>query len=103
VEEQVKWLASMQMIDLRTILETIGFPNWKAVVERNGENQLEMALNVLIQAGMPKESAIQLRQVLLQPQGGPGDTSGGSVSPGTPRAAQGQQPPTSVNREGQAA
>ena len=97
-EEQVRWLASMNLLDLRTILETIGFPNWKQVAERNGENQLDMALNVLVQAGMPKDQAVMLRQMLLQPQGGPGDTGGGSVKPGVPRAAQGQTPPQSVGR-----
>jgi hypothetical protein len=32
-----------------------------------------MALQVLIEAGLPQEAAIQLKQVLMQPQGGPGD------------------------------
>ena len=89
VEEQIKWLASLRLINLRTILETINFPNWKAVVERNGENQLDMALNVLIEAGLSKDEAVQLKQFLMQPQGGPGDApQGKKPTPGKPKAAQ---------------
>lgn len=103
VEEQIKWLASLKMIDLRTILETLNFPNWKAIVERNGESQLDMALNVLVESGLPEESAMQLKQFLMQPQGGPGDTAGtgggANVKPGVPKGAQGEMPPASVNME----
>ena len=101
VEEQIKWLASLRLINLRTILETINFPNWKAVVERNGENQLDMALNVLIEAGLSKDEAVQLKQFLMQPQGGPGDApQGKKPAPGKPKAAQGQAPTSnSVARE----
>jgi hypothetical protein len=104
-EEQVRWLAGLRMIDLRTILETIGFPNWKTVVERNGENQLDMALQILIDAGLPKQEAISLKQWLMQPQGGPGDT-GKSESTGiinkpetTPRGFQGGAVPTQIKGE----
>lgn len=94
IEEQVKWLASLRLVDLRTVLETLNFPNWKAIVERNGESQLDMALSILIQAGLSKEEAATLKQWLMQPQGGPGDLEGGEgkPSPGTPTGAQGQQP-----------
>jgi len=99
IEEQVKWLASLRLIDLRTILETLNFPNWKRIVERNGESQLDMALNVLIQAGLGQEEAIQLKQWLMQPQGGPGDTGGGGAAqPGTPREQAPSHAPTSIER-----
>jgi len=104
IEEQIRWLAPR--LDLRTILETLGIPNWKNIVERNGETQLDMALNILIQAGMPKELALEIKQTLMQSQGGPGDVSGGgggnvvkapdTVSPGTPRALQGGKVPENV-------
>ncbi len=98
VEEHIKWLAGLRMLDLRTILETLNIPNWKAIVERNGETQLDMALNVLVQSGLPQEEAVGLKQFLMQPQGGPGDSvgqgapGGGTVKPaavGTPKGAQG--------------
>ena len=93
VEEQTKWLAELKMIDLRTILETINFPNWKNIVERNGEQQLDMAMSILIEAGMPEEEARQLKSILIQPQGGPGDTGGsGQAKVPPPKAAQGQKP-----------
>ena len=100
-EEQLKWLASIKMLDLRTILETLNFPNWKAIVERNGENQLDMALNLLVEAGLPQDEAMNLKQFLIQPQGGPGDTVGAanpSPKPGMPMAAQGQMPQQQYQR-----
>lgn len=90
VEEQVKWLAEMKMIDLRTILETINFPNWKNIVERNGEGQLDMALSVLVEAGLDEDQSKQLKAHLIQPQGGPGDPTTGPVS--APKAKQGERP-----------
>lgn len=98
IEEHIKWLAGLRMVDLRTVLETLNIPNWKAIVERNGENQLDMALNILVQAGFSREEAVSLKQWLMQPQGGPGDTRGGTgtgtkpATPGTPMGAQGGMP-----------
>lgn len=79
VQEQAVALQRAGAIDNRALLETLNFPGWRKVVERMGENQLDIALNVLIQAGLPQEEAIQLKQFLIQPQGGPGD---GKTSPG---------------------
>lgn len=95
-EEQVKWLAEMRLVDLRTILETINFPNWKAVVERNGENQLDMALSVLTNAGLGEEEAMMLKQYLIQPQNRPEESGGGQGAggAGVPVAMQGEMPQT---------
>ena len=60
-------------------------------MERGGEGQLDQALQILIDAGLPKEKAIMLKQMLLEPQGGPGDIKkSGQPQPGTPKAQQGQ-------------
>lgn len=104
-EELAKWLLGNKLIDLRSGLEMLNVPDWKAIVERNGESQLDMALNLLIQAGLPKEEAIALKQYLMMPQGGPGDTAQDSsrvqtVKPGVPRRAQGGMPPAEVRGEG---
>jgi len=101
VEEQIKWLAQLKMVDLRTILETLNIPNWKAIVERSGENQLDMALNVLVEAGMPQEEAMDLKQYLMQPQGGPGDSGQGGGQQPQPEVtvgAQGAMPMTAQGR-----
>jgi hypothetical protein len=91
VQEQAVSLANSGQIDRRALLETINFPNWQAIVERMGETQLDAALQVLIDAGLKEEEAIQLKQFLLQPQGGPGDVKKpGQPKPGAPRAQQGQ-------------
>lgn len=97
-QELAVTLADKGHIDRRALLETINFPNWKAIIERIGENQLDGALQVLIAAGLPQENAIMLKNMLMQPQGGPGDTTQtppvktGQPKPGVPVAMQGQVP-----------
>jgi len=74
------WLADtaeriykLNAIDRQALLETINFPHWKEIIERIGETQLDQALQILVQAGMPEEDAMALKQILLMPQGGPGN------------------------------
>jgi hypothetical protein len=74
IQEMAMGLAEKNFIDRRALLEVLNFPNWKEIVERLGENQLDQALNILVQAGMPIEMAQQLKITLAQTQGGPGDT-----------------------------
>jgi hypothetical protein len=74
VQEMAVNLYKLGAIDRRALLEPINFPDWLQIIERMGENDLDHALQVLIDAGLPEEQAIQLKQFLIQPQGGPGDT-----------------------------
>lgn len=74
-QEQAMALYERGAIDRQALLETLNFPGWKEIVERAGEGQVAQALQVLIQAGLPEEIAKQLHAELLQPQGGPGNTS----------------------------
>lgn len=71
--EDAKWLAQNSFISRQGLLEALKWPNWKIEIERMAENQLDQALQILIQAGLPKEEAIAMRQFLMLPQGGPGD------------------------------
>lgn len=96
-QQQAVQLYQLGAIDRRALLEKVNFDNWSEVIERMGENELDAALNILIAAGMPEESALELKKVLMQDQGGPGDKKGGSINgpgapakPGTPKAEQGQ-------------
>lgn len=82
-QETAKWLWESKAISLRGLLEAIGWENWKEEIERNGETQLDQALQILIDAGLPEESAIQLKQVLMLPQGGPGDVKRPGTTTGT--------------------
>ena len=80
----------MGAIDRSAVLEILGIKDRKQIIERMGETQLDQALQVMIDAGLPEEEAIQLKQFLLQPQTGQGQ--GGAMSqpqPGTPVAHQG--------------
>ena len=109
-QDQALQLFDRGAIDRQALLETLNFPNWKEIIERTGENQLDQALMVLVQAGMPEQEAVMLREYLAQSQGGPGNRAqngnGGGVNgaarpatPGTrqpqagmPRAQQGAAP-----------
>jgi len=73
IQEQAVKLWENQAIDRQALLEAINFPGWKAIIERMGETQLDAALGVLVQSGLPVEAAQQLKVFLSQPQGGPGD------------------------------
>ena len=104
VQETAQALYTQGAIDRRALLEAVNFPKWKQIVERMGETELDTALQVLIDSGLPEETAIQLKQVLMQPQGGPGDagrapTQSRTVKPSGPRSGQGQRPPAEVKGE----
>lgn len=73
-QERAIALADKGHIDRRALLETLNFPNWKAIIERIGENELDGALHVLIAAGLPVNQAVALKKFLMETQGGPGDT-----------------------------
>lgn len=102
IQEMAGNLYRINAIDRRALLESINFPNWFQIIERMGESELDHALQILIDSGLPEEQAIQLKQFLIQPQGGPGDTKQnnlvGTVKPGSARAAQGQMPPAEVQK-----
>lgn len=74
LQEVTKWLWETKAIDQRAVLEIMNIPDWKDIVERTGETQLDQALQILIDAGMPEEEALKLKQFLMQPGQGPGDT-----------------------------
>jgi len=93
VQEQAAQLAQGGFIDRRALLETLNFPGWKEIVERMGENQLDQALNILVESGLPIEMAQQLQIQLSQSQGGPGDmgpVASSQPKPGVPKAQQGR-------------
>lgn len=90
-QELIMNLAQRGMVSRRYVLESLNLPNWQEEIERGGEGQLDQALQILIEAGLPKETALQLKQMLLKPQGGPGDVkTPGQPKPGTPMAQQGR-------------
>ena len=60
-----KWLYQVKAIGQRGLLEAINWPNWKEELERTAETQLDQALQILIQSGLPEEAAAMLRQQLL--------------------------------------
>jgi hypothetical protein len=95
LQEIAKWLWESKAIDQRAVLEIMNIPDWKGIVERTGETQLDMALQVLIDSGLPEEEAYSLKQYLLEPNQGPGGEkaaeteSSKTATAGTPKAKQG--------------
>ena len=93
VKQEALELYKLNAIDSRALLQQINFPNWKQIIERMGESQLQQALQVLIKAGMPEDVARNLHNQLVQDQGGPGDATnnnaeeGGVGQPGAPAEA----------------
>ena len=101
IKAEAMELFKLQAIDRQALLQQLNFPNWKQIVERMGESQLQAAMSVLVQAGLDQDVARELFNYLMQDQGGPGDVSklqppGGGVGqagapaqPGIPKADQG--------------
>jgi hypothetical protein len=90
-------LFDKKAISQRGLLETLRWPNWKEELERTAETNLDVALQILVQAGLPPEVAMALKERLAQSQGGPGDAPGKETKmgaaepkPGVPVAQQGE-------------
>lgn len=70
VQEMAGSLYKLNAIDRRALLESINFPDWVGIIERMGESDLDHAFQILIDAGLSEEQAVQLKQFLMQPQQG---------------------------------
>jgi hypothetical protein len=96
LQEQAVKLFEVGAIDKQALLESVNFPKFKEILERMGEDQLDMAMNIMIQAGMPEPDAINIKEMLMQAQGGPGSMTqtppeqAQTPQPGVPRAQQGE-------------
>jgi hypothetical protein len=67
-QEMAKWLYEVKAIGQQGLLESVNWPNWKEELARTAGSQLDQALQILIDAGLPQESAIQIKQALEQIQ-----------------------------------
>jgi hypothetical protein len=66
LQEMAKWLYEVKAIGQRGLLETVNWPGWKEEVQRTAGTQLDQALVILMDAGLPEEAAIALKQMLEQ-------------------------------------
>jgi len=95
VQEMAPNLFQMGLVDRRATLEMLQVPGWQEIVERMGETQLDQALQILVESGLPEEHAIYLKQNLMQPGQGVGGSkakktdSQKAAKHGTPKAQQG--------------
>lgn len=53
-------------IGQKGLLETLNWPNWREEIERTAESQVDQALQILIDAGLPEENAIGIKQFVMQ-------------------------------------
>ena len=100
MQEMAMGLFKEHAIGQQGLLEALNWPNWKEEMARTADNQLDQALQILIDAGLTPEVAMQMKQGLLQAQqekeaakrsGGGGDkTASQQPQPGVPKAQQGQ-------------
>lgn len=79
VQEQAMQFYTAGAIDRRALLEISNFPGWKEIIERTGETQVQGAIKVLTDAGLPPEAATSIYNFVMQPQGGPGDVASGKA------------------------
>ncbi len=89
IQELAMKLYEAKAIGQHGLLETINWPNWKEELMRTADNQLDQALNVLIEAGLPEEFAMQLKQMVSQIQASANEKKN---SAGTPKSAAGAVP-----------
>jgi len=68
LQEMAKWLYENKAIGQRGLLENLNWPNWKEEIARTAESQLDQALMILIDSGLPEEYAIQLKKMLQEIQ-----------------------------------
>jgi uncharacterized protein (UPF0297 family) len=68
IQQDAFKLYEMKAIGQRGLLEAINWPHWKEELQRTADNQLDQALQILIDAGLPQETAVQLKQALEQMQ-----------------------------------
>lgn len=68
LQEDAKWLAMNKFISQKGLLEAMKWPGWKEEVARTAESQLDMALQVLVDSGLPMPDAVKIKQMLEQLQ-----------------------------------
>jgi len=100
IQELAVKLYEMKAIDRQALLESLSFPGYQEIIERTAETELDMALQVLIESGLPEEEAAQLKEYLIQTGQGIGgsktqgqgtkSTEARRATPGVPKAQQGQ-------------
>jgi len=66
LQEDAKWLAMNKFISQKGLLEAMKWPGWKEEVARTAEGQLDQALQILVDSGLPMEGAVQIKQMLEQ-------------------------------------
>jgi hypothetical protein len=54
-------------IGQKGLLEALNWPNWREELERTAESQVDQALRILIDAGLPEEQAAELKQFVMVP------------------------------------
>lgn len=66
IQELAKWLFEVKAIGQKGLLEAVNWPNYKDEIQRTAESQLDQALQILVDAGLPEEVAIALKQAISQ-------------------------------------
>ncbi len=64
LQETALNLYKLHAIGQQGLLEAMKWPNWKDEVARTASDMLGQALQTLVDAGLPEEMAVQLRQIL---------------------------------------
>jgi hypothetical protein len=54
-------------IGQKGLLEALNWPNWREELERTAESQVDQALKILIDSGLPEDQAAQIKQFVMVP------------------------------------
>lgn len=101
VEEMAKVLFQEGAIDQQALLESVNFPDWKAIIMRMQAPMFEQLMQFLLDMGMPEEQVMQVQEFIDKEQkamsGGISNQGKGQSSkpkpkpkPGTPKVKQGK-------------
>lgn len=66
IQQQAMDLFAAGAIDTQALLQKINFPGWKTILERMSGNKLQIAMQTLVDAGIPEEIVQQLPQYMKQ-------------------------------------
>ena len=66
LQEMAKWLYQVKAISQKGLLEALNWPGFLQELERTAESQTDQALQILIDAGLPEENAMQIKQYVMQ-------------------------------------
>lgn len=94
LQEDAKWLYMNKAIGRKGLLKILNYPGWREEIEETAETQVDQALQILVEAGLPEEQAIALRDFVMSSHLQTTERARQSGEPGAPKQPKAAQPKT---------